>query len=250
MAPFTRLSRLRYPRAMSAQAATILAHLEAVGAERRRREADPGLGRRVLAVKAYQQRRFAHTHADLLADPRQGAAARFFLDDLYGPQDFAERDAQFTRIVPALVRLFPQEIVGTVASLAELHALSEALDTEMGRALVAEPLDAARYRAAWQGTGRATDRTRQIDLVMAVGRQLQHYTRNRWLRQTLKMMRTPARAAGLSALQGFLEKGFDTFAGLGEAAGGFLRTIEARERALAQALFLAAGQDPALGELP
>ena len=58
-------------------------------------------------------------------------AARFFLDDLYGPRDFSERDAQFARIVPALVRLFPHEIVGTVQALAALHALSERLDSAM-----------------------------------------------------------------------------------------------------------------------
>lgn len=235
---------------MSELAATILSHLQAVGAERQRRAADPALGRRVLAIKAYQHWRFAHTHADLLADPRQGAAARFFLDDLYGPQDFAERDAQFARIVPALVRLFPQEIVGTVASLAELHALSETLDTVMGAHLESDEVAATAYTAAWQSTGRPADRTRQIDLVMGVGRQLQHYTRNRWLRQTLKMMRAPARAAGLSALQAFLEKGFDTFGGLGNASEGFLRTIESRERQLADLLFRADPQDPALGELP
>ena len=46
------------------------------------------------------------------------------LDELYGPQDFSDRDAQFARVVPALVRLFPQELVETVAVLARLHALS------------------------------------------------------------------------------------------------------------------------------
>ncbi len=60
-------------------------------------------------------------------------AARFFLDDLYGPEDFTRRDEQFARVVPGLVRLFPQEIVGTVISLGELHALSEQFDTAMAR---------------------------------------------------------------------------------------------------------------------
>ena len=88
-----------------------------------------------------------------LADPRHCAAARFFLDDLYGPQDFAERDAQFARIVPALVRLFPDEVVATVDSLAALHALSESLDSRMGRLLPSAFVDAEAYRRAWQATG-------------------------------------------------------------------------------------------------
>jgi len=50
--------------------------------------------------------------------PRYGPAAHFFLEELYGPRDFADRDTQFARVVPALVRLFPREIVATVAILA------------------------------------------------------------------------------------------------------------------------------------
>src|SRR5256885_8184051 len=113
-----------------ADANSILNHLNAVDAERERRAASSGLAARVLALKTYQQRRFARTYADLLATSRYGPAARFFLEELYGPRDFTERDAQFVRVVPALVRLFPHDIVATVDTLAELHALSEMLDSE------------------------------------------------------------------------------------------------------------------------
>ena len=84
-------------------------------------------------VKRYQHRRFQHTYADLLASPRYARSARFFLDDLYGPEDFTRRDEQFARVVPGLMRLFPRELVGTVMSLGELHALSEQFDTAMAR---------------------------------------------------------------------------------------------------------------------
>jgi hypothetical protein len=239
--------------------ASILAHLRQVEAERSARAADPDWAARVVALKAYQHARFARTHADLLADPRHSAAARFFLDDLYGPQDFAERDAQFARIVPALVRLFPAEVVATVDSLAALHALSESLDSRMARLLPAPSVDAEAYRHAWQATGRRADRERQIELVLGLGRQLEHYTRNRLLGASLHLMRGPARAAGLGSLQAFLERGFDTFAGLNRNPGGageFMQRIESREKALMQALFeadaVAGATDlpQALGQLP
>jgi len=239
--------------------ASILAHLRQVQAERAARAAEPDWAARVAALKAYQHARFARTHADLLADPRHAAAARFFLDDLYGPQDFAERDAQFARIVPALVRLFPAEVVATVDSLAALHALSESLDSQMARSLSGPAVDAPSYRRAWQATGRRADRQRQIELVVALGRQLEHYTRNRWLGGSLRLMRGPARAAGLGSLQAFLERGFDTFAGLNRHPAGaaeFMRRIETRESLLMDALFeTGAGADPAtwpepLGQLP
>lgn len=240
---------------MSANAATILGHLQTVAAERERRAASPELAQRVVALKAYQQRRFAHTYADLLASRRYEAAARFFLDELYGPRDYSQRDAQFARVVPALVRLFPQEIVDTVATLGELHALSETLDSVAGAQLASPRVDATSYVRAWQGTGRAADREQQIVLTLAVGESLDRLVRNPLLRHSLRMMRAPARAAGLAELQQFLESGFDTFKAM-KGASEFLATIGARERSLAQALFAAVVDeegrlgDTALGQLP
>jgi hypothetical protein len=57
-------------------------------------------------------------------------------------------------------------------------------------------------------------------------------------------MRGPAAAAGLGALQGFLERGFDTFRDM-SGAEVFLSTIASRERALAARLF-AGGDAPDL----
>lgn len=222
---------------MSASQDSILAELAVVARERERRAADPALAAQVSALKHYQQRRFAHSHAALLADPRFGDAARFFLDDLYGPQDFSTRDAQFARIVPALVRLFPQEIVETVHALAALHALSEVLDTAMATALGSDAPARASYTRAWQAVGRSQDRGRQLAMVLDLGRQLQHYTGRRLLRQSLRLMRGPARAAGLGELQTFLERGFDTFGAMGPHAATFLERVQARESALMARLF-------------
>ena len=114
---------------MNAQVQTILDLLSQVDAQRARRAADAALAARVRAVKHYQHERFQHTYADLLAQPRYAQATRFFLEELYGPEDFTRRDTQFKRVVPGLVRLFPREVVLTVQTLGELHALSETLDT-------------------------------------------------------------------------------------------------------------------------
>lgn len=221
---------------MSDVATRIQQHLAAVETERRRREAAPGLAASVAALKAWQQRRFARTHASLLAHPRYGRAANFFLNELYGPQDFTQRDAQFSRIVPALVRLFPADIVDTVESLAAVHALSERLDTAMAVHLDGAPPTRATYVRAWQGTGEPAARARQIELVMHVGEALDRHTRSFMLRASLKAMRGPARAAGMGALQGFLEAGFDAFGAM-RGAKEFLATIHARETALAKRLF-------------
>jgi hypothetical protein len=229
----------------------ILEALESVRAERQRQAARPDLAQRVMAVKSFQHARFAGTYSDLLRDARYAAASRFFLEELYGPHDFTERDAQFARIVPALVRLFPGEIVGTVAVLARLHALSESLDGAMGDELLVAPaggaLEASAYQAAWLAVGRPDDRARQIDWLLVVGQSLDRLTRRPLLRHTLRLMRGPAQAAGLSALQRFLEAGFDTFAEM-RGAAQFLDCVAARERAVSKALFSGvAARDGLLG---
>jgi len=230
--------------------AAILEHLATVAAERAARAADPALGGRVRALKRYQQRRFEFTYADLLTHPRYAGASNFFLDELYGPSDFTQRDAQFARIVPALVRLFPAEVVATVQALAALHALSEHFDSAMGGALVNESVDAASYARAWQTCGDVAGREQQIALMEEVGQWLDALTRKTILHHSLRLMRGPARAAGLGALQTFLEAGFDTFRGM-RGADEFLRIVGSRERALASMLFATPPEDAArLGQLP
>lgn len=234
------------PRHAGAQ--EILSSLDAVERERARRAADAALGARVQTLKTWQQARFRASYADLLASPRYGAAARFFLDELYGPRDFSRRDAQFARIVPAVVRLFPPEIVHTVATLGALHALSESLDSAMGAALPGAAIDAAAYGRAWLAVGRAADREQQIALTLEVGHSLEAYTRKPMLATSLRLMRGPARAAGLSELQKFLESGFDAFKAM-RGAADFLQTIAARERAFVAQQFGAAPQTPS-GQIP
>ncbi len=230
--------------------AAILKDLAAVSAERQLRAGDAAWAARVEAVKRYQQRRFELTYADLLVHPRYAGASNFFLNELYGPSDFTQRDAQFARIVPALVRLFPAEVVRTVQALAALHALSEQLDSGMGRVVNKGLVDAAGYTAAWQQCGNAPGREIQIALLEQVGRALDALTRNALLRHSLRAMHGPARAAGLAALHQFLASGFETFRGM-RGADEFLALIGSRERALAATLFSVAPVDAArLRQLP
>lgn len=221
---------------MNATGECILDSLRQVAAERLTRAADPLLAERVVLVKAFQHARFLESYADLLSNPRYAGAARFFLDDLYGPSDFSVRDQQFQRIVPSLIRLFPQEIVETVADLAALHALSEELDSAMAHALLSSELGKEQYATAWRAVGQSEARERQIRLMVSVGHALDRYTHRSLLKQSLRLMRVPAQAAGLGTLQKFLERGFDTFRAM-RGAEGFLDLISQRERAIASALF-------------
>ena len=93
-----------------------------------------------------------------------------------------------------------------------------------------------RVRGAHGKRRAAARRPRDADRTDPRGRRVARpLTRNPLLRHTLRLMRGPARAAGLGELQRFLESGFDTFKAMG-GAREFLSIIAARERALARAL--------------
>ena len=213
--------------------------------------ADPALGAAVTAIKTLQARRFAGSYADILGGGDSGyqPAAEFFLTELYSAQDYTDRDAQFARIAGPIDKLFPAKVGVLAMALAQLHALTEELDQAMGRAwmhLATKPsprspaTPADRYAAAWRQVGRRRDRQSQLDIVLGIGMELGKLTRTVGLRSLLRMMRRPAHAAGLAALQAFLESGFDTFAALAKTGGGvqgFLDLIAGREQALITMLF-------------
>jgi hypothetical protein len=120
----------------------------------------------------------------------------------------------------------------------------------MAQELDSPSVDARQYCAAWQRSGDPPGREQQIALLEHVGRSLDGLTTNPLLRHSLRLMRAPARAAGMSALQSFLEAGFETFRAM-RGADEFIGWIGERERALAQALFTVTPADAEqLGQLP
>ena len=205
----------------------------------RGREARDGLAPRLSELKRWQQERLARTYADLKAQPRYEAATRFFLEDLYGPKDFSGRDAAMLRIYPMLVRMLPESAVQTAALAIEVDALSEALDHKLVEVLPDGPIDDASYAKAYRESSMKAERERQIELIGEVGKRLDRLVTKPMLMRTLKLMRTPAKVAGLADLQEFLERGFDAFRAMGGATE-FLGTIQARERAIASRLFSSA----------
>jgi hypothetical protein len=234
----TGLEAPRYALAMESGSSVIVQCLDQVRRMRALRSADVGLAARVDNVKRFQHRRFERDYADLLASARYGAAARFFLEDLYGPFDFSARDAQFSRIVPALQRALPAELLRVVGQLVGLHALSEELDQLMAQQIGDEPLDEAAYAEAWRRVDRRADRLAQVELMLAIGHALDHHTRRPLLGTTLRLMHGPAHAVGLGDLQEFLQRGFLAFRSM-RGAQDFLQRIAQNERALIERLFAA-----------
>jgi hypothetical protein len=216
----------------------LLKELDRSAILRARNLEDPEFRERRVALRAWQASRLTRTHQDLLESPRFHNAAQFFLADLYGPHDLSRHIEEVRRIVPVMTRVLPDSGLAAVAHAVELNALSEGLDAAMADALGAgtATIIPATYAAAYRKIGRAEDRARQIDLIALLGGALEGLSRQPFVGAALKVMRGPARAAGLGELQGFLERGYAAFRAMRGGAGEFVAIVVARERSIAQAL--------------
>ena len=191
-----------------------------------------------LGLRRWQAARLARTHADLLASPRYGKAAAFFLTDLYGSDATAMPYAEAERAMPITMRLLPHSGIETLADAWKLDALSETLDAAVIDALggKTQTLTDARYAAAYGKVGRGDERARQIGLIEALASALlQRFSRKRYARSTLALMREPARLAGFGDLQAFLTRGLEALLAAGDVAP-FIEAVTARERTIMTAL--------------
>ena len=198
-------------------------------------------------VRRWQALRLEASFDRFLRDPRRRPAAQFFLSDVYNDRDFSRRDADIARVLPTMQRLLPGAMLGTLADAIELGLLTHAFDLRMaqvleGMVLRRRTLDAALYAEAYRRTGLPRLRRHQIDLIARVGLGLAHALHLPGVGTLLRLSRAPARTAGLSELQGFLERGYAAFAQLGDARA-FIAEIEADEREVSRRLF-AGDADP------
>jgi hypothetical protein len=221
--------------------ARLRAHLAAVRALRTGARADPATQERRLALRAFQAQRLERTYPDLLASPRYGPAAAFFLSDLYGTKDVAARDDGVARILPMLVRVMPAAALDTIARAMELDALSEQLDLALVDELrrrdpAGRAISDAAYTSAYRAAGTRADRDRQIALTGAIGAALDRLAHKPLLGGALRVMEAPARQAGLGALHDFLARGLKAFRHM-RGAEEFLRIIERRERLINERIY-------------
>lgn len=198
-------------------------------------------------LRRWQAERLRRTFAHFLDDPLRRPAAEFFLRDVYGDRDFTRRDADIARVLPMMRRLLPKTLLGTVADAIELGALSHALDLRMAETLQAmapsrRRLDESLYAQAYRQVGLRRLRERQIALIGLVGGGFGRALKMPGVAALLAFSRGPARLAGLSELQGFLESGYHAFETLGNP-DAFVKEIERDERKAAKRL-LAGAEDP------
>ncbi|MEE4330071.1 MAG: hypothetical protein V2J10_04335, partial [Wenzhouxiangella sp.] len=187
-------------------------------------------------LQHWQRARLDATYADLRADDRHRAACEFFLDELYGGRNVHERDRQLARVVPVMRRFLPTHLLYAVGDAIRLQAVSLEFDVELARILSdRRPIRQPAYAWAYREQGAWRQREEQIELIRELGELLDETVSRPMVHRLIRMMHGPAVVAGFGALQGFLRRGLDAFAEMGDATH-FLDTIEGRERRALEAM--------------
>jgi hypothetical protein len=202
---------------------------------------DPGL----VMLRRWQSARLARTYADLLAHPRYAPACQFFLDDIYAPKDFSQRDEDMRQMYAFTRRFVPEPILHPLTVTVNLHALTEDLDRHLLHVLlhelgVTDHITTALYAEAYRLCDNYDERVQQIEWIYEIGQELDGVVKAPLTGPALALSRGPARRAGWEELTGFLERGYKAFKHM-KGARGFIETIRKRER---RALDLIYARDP------
>ncbi len=199
---------------MSSLSDNIIADLRRTQAQRELSD-KMGLLSKVKHLQDWQCKRLLRTHETLANQPEYKKAMAFFVDELYGPKDFSQRDADIVRVVPKLAALLPEKAMRALAEAISLNALSFDLDLDLIHHLKDE-LNNQSYALAYREMGRLPDRQKQIDIIAQLGQRLAGVVHIRGVNMLIKFARKPAKVANLLSLHEFLERGFEAFKDIGD----------------------------------
>jgi hypothetical protein len=209
-----------------------------------------GLDPYVALLRSWQSARLANTYADLLEDPRFRSACLYFLNSIYAPQDFSQRDYDIERLHAFLSRMLPAVMLKLLTDVVELNQLTNRLDQRLVHVLIhelgmQEEITPELYAAAYRICDNYAERDEQIGLIVRVLKEVSQGARLAMVGLAIKALRSPAHRVGWVELYEFLEKGHAAFKGMKDHEI-FVSTIEQREKTILDRIF-ANNSDPFSG---
>jgi len=143
------------------------------------------------------------------------AAVDFVVSELTGI-GISERDHDLARVVPAMVAMLPDKALQTIAVAMELNSRILTINLSICRELFGNlptenMISERNYCLACRQVSRLDEFLELVELTKQVGQSLNHVVKLPMIGLILRAMRSPARLAGFSSLQDFLEVGYHTF---------------------------------------
>ncbi len=198
---------------------------------------DSALNARLLAVQQWQKQRMCHTHQGLFA--RYPDMARYFLNRLYGGQDFGVLAAQIERVIAKAQRvekLLPENTIRTGILGIELSVMAIELDEAVARWWLEHRPDEAQptgalMQQAYRALGQDRLRHQQMDMLDQLASRLDQFVRSFMVQSVFKMVKGPMHKHGMGDLHDFVGEGFAAMKPL-KSARDFIGVFTAAERAL------------------
>lgn len=202
---------------------------------------DSELSPQMAILKTWQTERLTRTHADLLNSDRYRLACEFFLDEIYAPQDFSQRDEDGERMYNFLRKFIPGRIIRSMALAVQLNKLTNHLDTALLEVLVndlgmTDTLTAEMYAEAYRICDNYEERRKQIEMVMEIGRGVGRLARLPLISLSLKVMKGTITTQGSFELHKFLDRGLTAFKQM-KGTKKFLALVEQRELQILDNIF-------------
>jgi hypothetical protein len=176
-----------------------------------------GLRPRINQLREWQCKRLLASYHDLYAQKRFKPAMDFFTRELYGPNDFSERDKDIEKALPLMEAALSEKTLATFGIALQLNTLSFQLDFELTKRLgPVESITSEHYAQAYQACENQDDRQVQLDYIELLANELNKIANRPSIMMVLKLARVPAKLAGLGELQRILETGAAAFQKIGK----------------------------------
>ncbi len=212
-----------------------------------------GLDPKLALLRVWQSERLSRTYADLLEQARYRPACQFFLDDIYAPRDFSQRDHDLETMYEFVRRFVPDVVSRPAAMTIKLHRMTEMLDRQLLDVLVqqlsvTDSISVEQYAEGYRRCNNYQERVEQIDSIVDICNHLDGIVRNPITGPALAVAKRPLRAAGYGEVVGFLERGYDSFKRM-HGSRYFRKTLRERELGILDRIY-ASDPDPLRVELP
>ena len=204
---------------------------------------NPVLAKRLADVQIWQKARMQNTHDAFFSKPEHQLMTAYFMDRLYGADDFKELSFQIRRLIKnakIVEKIIPANALKTGDAGVELARLSIELDQNVAAYLLEkypenEPLTDEIMRQAYLDLDQAADRLHQMELLSLLGEKLDLYVRSRMVKTAFKMSKKLAYHYKVDPIYEFIDEGFKAMEPL-DSAKTFVDTFTSKEREIIDAV--------------
>ena len=195
------------------------------------------LKQRLLDVQAWQKNRMQHSHAKQFAEKQNVLMSEYFLNRLYGGDDFdamAEQIARLTKYAHKAEKLIPDNAVKTGTLGVKLAIFAVQLDEQVAAQLLEdyhphEVLNDDMMRLTYLKLDQRDNRLKQLALLDELGLNLDKYMRSFMVQAAFKMCKGAAEKYRFELMYDFMHEGFLAMKPL-KSAEKFVREFTQGER--------------------